>query len=836
MARIVIITASGEETVEIASGETLTVGRDPANRLPFPDAQGVSRRHCRIGPREGGEGGYEMVDLGSTNKTRVNGHVVDSRVLVHGDVIEAGSVRLRFEDPEEAKRQEQLGKEGVCFLEWIAGDRRGQRVPLQKPRTRIGRRDTNEIVLEDRMVSGHHAEIDRDLNGYTVRDLGSTNGTLVNGAPVTEALLTHGIRLRIGNSRFVFKDPAMQDVEVELSHLEEDEGWGMMGEIDLSRARGSKVGPAVVLLLFLAAAGGGWWLAQQGGKGGGEGESLAAGGVVNGSFEDEDVPWSSDVEEGVTVSRSGRGGRPGAFLSARNDAESGTVRVSYDAPFEGGGGRPLRFRAELKGAGDGVLFAVTWASEPTAEERKAGVTDLTRSDVLLRASEGWTALDETRYPPGWARTARLALLLPPGTGAGLDEVRVEREAAGATRPSVAVRTFKTATLEPDGSVDVLAQRTVLLTGVRPAARLASGAVLDRLRVDVPAEASEGALAFKGVLVGEEQEIPVTATWTTTEEGLRLALEAPGAAAVGLVAALPATHVGASVGVLGDFLPQRISARPGERVEKVDRVLIGDPAAEAGATSTLLAFVRPEGEPPATFEVLPSLDPSLVTFRHLTEGAQASVDLVTDFTGQMREAEDRLAAARSLSAKAPGLAIVGLRTVAQAYPFNPQIRDEAVRLADELETQARGQKTALEDALRDYGVYRSSESLVPMEQLAERLGAQFLGEGHPEGAMEAEIRGLVDGVRAARKTYDLEQAEPGVERLERLVSLLGAQGGAAGDRPLAALYARAMLRRYEHLVPSSPDLARRLEAARARLGELGGSAEVKDTLPPLPGEP
>ena len=181
----------------------------------------------------------------------------------------------------------------------------------------------------------------------------------------------------------------------------------------------------------------------------------------------------------------------------------------------------------------------------------------------------------------------------------------------------------------------------------------------------------------------------------------------------------------------------------------------------------------------------------MTFRHLTEGAQASVDLVTDFTGQMREAEDRLAAARSLSAKAPGLAIVGLRTVAQAYPFNPQIRDEAVRLADELETQARGQKTALEDALRDYGVYRSSESLVPMEQLAERLGAQFLGEGRPEGAMEAEIQGLVDGVRAARRTYDLEQAEPGVERLERLVSLLGAQGGAAGDRPLAALYARAM---------------------------------------------
>ena len=51
------------------------------------------------------------------------------------------------------------------------------------------------------MSSGHHAEIDRDLNGYTIRDLGSTNGTLVNGEPLSEALLSHGARLRVGEHR-----------------------------------------------------------------------------------------------------------------------------------------------------------------------------------------------------------------------------------------------------------------------------------------------------------------------------------------------------------------------------------------------------------------------------------------------------------------------------------------------------------------------------------------------------------------------------------------------------------------------------------------------------------
>ena len=41
----------------------------------------ASRRHCRIGPREDGSSGWEVVDLGSTNKTRVNGSVTSRRAL-----------------------------------------------------------------------------------------------------------------------------------------------------------------------------------------------------------------------------------------------------------------------------------------------------------------------------------------------------------------------------------------------------------------------------------------------------------------------------------------------------------------------------------------------------------------------------------------------------------------------------------------------------------------------------------------------------------------------------------------------------------------------------------
>ena len=89
------------------------------------------------------------------------------------------------------------GEASACYLEWTAGDRKGERVPLAAARTSFGRRDSNTVVLADQMASSHHAEIVRDLNGYTIRDLGSTNGTLVNGPPVTETALTHGARVRI---------------------------------------------------------------------------------------------------------------------------------------------------------------------------------------------------------------------------------------------------------------------------------------------------------------------------------------------------------------------------------------------------------------------------------------------------------------------------------------------------------------------------------------------------------------------------------------------------------------------------------------------------------------
>jgi pSer/pThr/pTyr-binding forkhead associated (FHA) protein len=70
----------------------LVVGRDEDADIRV-DEPLVSRAHARIEPRDAG---YAVLDLGSTNKTRVNGDVVAERSLAHGDEIRFARARCRY--------------------------------------------------------------------------------------------------------------------------------------------------------------------------------------------------------------------------------------------------------------------------------------------------------------------------------------------------------------------------------------------------------------------------------------------------------------------------------------------------------------------------------------------------------------------------------------------------------------------------------------------------------------------------------------------------------------------------------------------------------------------
>jgi hypothetical protein len=76
----------------------------------------------------------------------------------------------------------------------------GDRVPLGEYVVTVGRNEDSTIVLADPNVSRHHAEVRPAGDGFVVVDLGSTNGTRVNGAKVAEHLLVDGDEVRFGNT------------------------------------------------------------------------------------------------------------------------------------------------------------------------------------------------------------------------------------------------------------------------------------------------------------------------------------------------------------------------------------------------------------------------------------------------------------------------------------------------------------------------------------------------------------------------------------------------------------------------------------------------------------
>jgi len=71
---------------------------------------------------------------------------------------------------------------------------------LDKPQVTLGRNDDNDAVLDDPLVSGHHALIIIGEGGRSIllQDLNSTNGTRVNGSDVRNTPLKHGDAIQIG--------------------------------------------------------------------------------------------------------------------------------------------------------------------------------------------------------------------------------------------------------------------------------------------------------------------------------------------------------------------------------------------------------------------------------------------------------------------------------------------------------------------------------------------------------------------------------------------------------------------------------------------------------------
>ena len=80
----------------------------------------------------------------------------------------------------------------------------GSRYLLDSDLSTVGRHPESDIFLDDITVSRRHVEFRRAEDGFRVHDVGSLNGTYVNGDRVDDAELANGDEVRIGKFRLIF--------------------------------------------------------------------------------------------------------------------------------------------------------------------------------------------------------------------------------------------------------------------------------------------------------------------------------------------------------------------------------------------------------------------------------------------------------------------------------------------------------------------------------------------------------------------------------------------------------------------------------------------------------
>lgn len=86
----------------------------------------------------------------------------------------------------------------------VTGKAAGTEYGLESERVTLGRGPGTDLVFDDNSMSRQHAALEVSSRGFRLRDLGSTNGVLLNGSPVEVGDLKHRDRFELGEHEFQY--------------------------------------------------------------------------------------------------------------------------------------------------------------------------------------------------------------------------------------------------------------------------------------------------------------------------------------------------------------------------------------------------------------------------------------------------------------------------------------------------------------------------------------------------------------------------------------------------------------------------------------------------------
>jgi pSer/pThr/pTyr-binding forkhead associated (FHA) protein len=220
--KLILLNPNGpEQEFEIAKS-SISIGRSTTNDIILDDVR-VSRSHAQL---VFGAQGVTLVDLGSSNGTRINGARIERAALTPEDTISLGNQQLRYlvDDPSEdvgltvIDTQMQLdqtindeflpvvvNETSNPSLVVFSGDRTWSIDLSNLDQATIGRDESCAVFIDSNKVSRQHAEVQQRGEVFLLKDLGSTNGTWVSGRQIDEHTLQDGDVIQIGSAHVIFK-------------------------------------------------------------------------------------------------------------------------------------------------------------------------------------------------------------------------------------------------------------------------------------------------------------------------------------------------------------------------------------------------------------------------------------------------------------------------------------------------------------------------------------------------------------------------------------------------------------------------------------------------------
>ncbi len=138
-----------------------------------------------------------------------------------------------------------------AFLQIVSGMRRGLNVPLHTERPLVVGRKRGDLILDDPLVSSSHCRVFLRDGQFVLQDLGSTNGTLVDGRLVREQVLRPGAEISVGSSRmilFVGEEAPVHDDDGPVNPVHLEIAWLLDEElVELQAQQDRARGPADVI-------------------------------------------------------------------------------------------------------------------------------------------------------------------------------------------------------------------------------------------------------------------------------------------------------------------------------------------------------------------------------------------------------------------------------------------------------------------------------------------------------------------------------------------------------------------------------------------------------------